>query len=114
MHATKLNPAKKSPDRRDARHRAQVEGGNKPIAPGSRDWIGRASRGTRNRSRIGIGKQIRAQLMTRDASGLFDLEDFFGRNAAPRPAVKGDSINPERFGGCFLCATFPAQIAEEG
>jgi len=48
MNATKLSPAKKSPDRRDARHRAQVEGGNKPIAPGSRDWIGRASCGTRN------------------------------------------------------------------
>lgn len=59
MNATKLSPAKKSPDRRDARHRAQVEGGNKPIAPGSRDWIGRASRGLHLRA-LDAGRPFRA------------------------------------------------------
>ena len=112
MNATKLMPAKKSPDRRGARHRAQLQGGW-PIAPGPRDWMGCASCGTRNGCRLKIREQVRTQIMPGYARRLFDLKDFLGRNAAPCPAVQGDPINPERFGGCFLGAAFPAQIAEE-
>ncbi len=87
--------------------------GGRPIAPGQRDWIRRASCGTGNGRRLKIREQVRSQIVPGYACRLFDLKDFFGRNAAPRPAVQGDSINPERFGGGFLHAAFAAQITEE-